>query len=97
MATFAEMQQSNANIRSEYDIWRSLREQKGEDPVDWDAFRAHLVAIGHPDPGDIPPDDWVGDDYKAAHPDWWANYQSRQGGGDMSSATDNIGRAWRPQ
>lgn len=85
MATFADMQQTDPDIRSEYDIWRPLREQNGEDPVDWDAFRAHLIAIGHSDPGDMPPDDWVGDDYKAANAEWWANYQSR-GSGSMGNA-----------
>ena len=79
MATFADMQQNDPDIRTEYDVWRPLREQNGEDPIDWDAFRTHLIGIGHNDPGNIPPDDWVGDDYKAANPDWWANYTSRQG------------------
>ena len=98
MATFADMLQADPNIRSEYDIWRPLREQKGEDSVDWDAFRTHLLAIGHPDPGLVPPDDWVGDDYKAAHADWWANYQSRQGDARPGDgASGNIGRAWRSQ
>jgi hypothetical protein len=77
MATFTDMLQTNRNIRSEYDIWRGLREQNGEDPTDWDAFREHLIRIGHPDPGNRPPDDWVGEDYKARHADWWANYQNR--------------------
>ena len=77
MATFTDMLQTNPNIRSEYDIWRGLREQNGEDPTDWDAFREHLTRIGHPDPGNRPPDDWVGEDYKAQHADWWANYQNR--------------------
>lgn len=84
MATFVEMQHSDPDIRAEYDLWRGLREERGENPVDWDAFRAHLIAIGHNDPGDVPPDDWVGEDYKAANPEWWANYTSR---------VRNIGRS----
>jgi hypothetical protein len=76
--TFADLQQQDPEIRYEYDVWRDLRSQNGEDPTDWDAFQAHLVAIGHPDPGNRPPDDWVGEDYKAEHAEWWDNYQSRQ-------------------
>lgn len=93
MATFADMLQSDPNLRLEYDVWRPLREQNGEDPVDWDAFRTHVTAIGHPDPGPVPPDDWVGEDYKAANADWWANYQSRQSSGGMGSAGGELGRA----
>ena len=53
MATFADMLQTDPNLRLEYDVWRPLREQNGEDPVDWDAFRTHVTAIGHPDPGPV--------------------------------------------
>ncbi len=77
MATFQDMMQTDPDIRSEYDTWREQRAQNGEDATDWDAFREHLVAIGHPDPGHRPPDDWVGEDYKQANPEWWAQYQSR--------------------
>ncbi len=99
MATFADMMQTDPQIRYEYDVWRPLREQKGEDPVDWDAFRKHLVAIGHSDPGDVPPDDWVGEDYKQAHPEWWAQYTARKGNTEMGSsgAGADVGRAWRSQ
>ena len=91
MATFEDMHQTDPNLRFEYDVWRPLREQNGEDPIDWDAFRTHVTAIGHSDPGPVPPDDWVGEDYKAEHADWWANYQSRQGG--MGSAGNNLTQA----
>jgi hypothetical protein len=70
MTTFAELLASNPNIRAQYDEWRQLRSQGGEDPLDWGAFRGHLMAIGAPDPGARPPDDFVGEDYKAANPDW---------------------------
>jgi hypothetical protein len=70
MSTFAELAASNPNIRGQYDEWRGLRDQRGEDPSDWEAFRTHVLAIGAPDPGDRPPDDFVGEDYKAAHPEW---------------------------
>lgn len=77
MQTFEDMQQQDPEIRYEYDVWRDLRAQNGEDPADWDAFREHLIAIGHPDPGGRPPEDWVGEDFKAANPEWWANYANR--------------------
>jgi hypothetical protein len=77
VATFNDMLQTNPDIRNQYDWWRGARSEKGEDPVDWDAFRQHIVAIGQPDPGNRPPDDWVGDDFKQANPDWWANYANR--------------------
>ena len=70
MATFAELTASNPNIRAQYDEWRQLRAERNEDPLDWGAFRGHLMAIGAPDPGARPPDDFVGEDYKAANPDW---------------------------
>jgi hypothetical protein len=77
MATFAEMLQANPDIRNQYDWWRGARAEKGEDPTDWDAFRKHIVDIGQMDPGNRPPDDWVGEDYKQSHPEWWANYANR--------------------
>ena len=77
MATFADMMQANPDIRNQYDWWNPARSEKGEDPIDWDAFRQHIVAIGQVDPGNIPPDDWVGEDYKEANPEWWANYANR--------------------
>jgi hypothetical protein len=56
MATFADMAADNPNIRSQYDEWREARTASGEDPLDWEAFRQHVQAIGAPDPGG-PPDD----------------------------------------
>ena len=70
MATFDEMAAENPNIRSQYDEWRDARSANGEDPVDWGAFRDHVMAIGAPDPGMRPPDDFVGEDFKAANPEW---------------------------
>ena len=69
MATFAELAADNPNIRAQYDEWAPLRSQNGEDPTDYQAFRQHLIAIGAPDPGDAEIDDFVGDDFKAAHPE----------------------------
>jgi hypothetical protein len=76
MATFQNLAADNPNIREQYDEWRGLRSQNGEDPTDWAAFRQHLMAIGAPDPGEQEPDDFVGEDFKAAHPE---RYGSRAG------------------
>ena len=70
MATFDEMAAENPNIRTQYDEWRDARAANGEDPVDWGAFQAHLQALGAPDPGGRPPDDFVGEDFKVANPEW---------------------------
>jgi hypothetical protein len=69
MATFQDLAAENPNIRQQYDEWRDLRTQRGEDPSDWSAFRQHVIAIGAPDPGEQEPDDFVGEDFKAAHPE----------------------------
>jgi len=50
MATFADMAADNPNLRAQYDEWREARSANGEDPVDWGAFRDHLLALGAPDP-----------------------------------------------
>jgi hypothetical protein len=72
--TFDEMAQDNPNIRQQYDTWRDQRSSKGEDPTDWEEFRQHVMAIGAPDPGATPPDDFVGEDWKAEHPEWVARF-----------------------
>ena len=79
MATFDELAGENPNIREQYDEWRDARAQNGEDPTDWDAFREHVGALGAPDPGGRPPDDFVGEDWKAENPDWVARYADREG------------------
>jgi hypothetical protein len=77
VATFDEMAGDNPNIRQQYDEWRDQRAQGGEDPTDWDGFRDHLMALGAPDPGNRPADDFVGEDWKAENPDWVARYADR--------------------
>lgn len=77
MTTFASLQQANPYIRQQYDEWREQRAIKGEDPTDWDAFREHLLSLGSPNPGSVPPDDFVGEDWKVANPDWVARYAGR--------------------
>jgi hypothetical protein len=69
MPTFAELQADNPNLRQQYDEWRAARTQNGEDPTDYQAFRQHVIALGAPDPGEREIDDFVGDDFKAAHPE----------------------------
>ena len=69
MPSFAELSADNPNIRAQYDEWAGLRSQNGEDPTDYQAFRQHVTALGAPDPGDAEIDDFVGDDFKAAHPE----------------------------
>ena len=76
MSTFAELEAENPNIRAQYDEWREGRVANGEDPVDWGAFQSHLAAIGAPDPGRRPPDDFVGEDYKQANPEWTQRWYS---------------------
>lgn len=75
MATFADLAQDNPNIREQYDEWRTQRSENGEDPVDYQAFREHLMAIGAPDPGEEEPEDFVGEDFKMANPDRYPQYQ----------------------
>lgn len=53
-----DLEADNPNVRQQYDEWRQQREQKGEDATDYEAFRQHLIAIGAPDPGDEPPEDF---------------------------------------
>jgi hypothetical protein len=69
MATFADLEADNPNIRQQYDEWRTLRVQNGEDPTDYQAFRQHVINLGAPDPGEQEIDDFVGEDFKAAHPE----------------------------
>ncbi len=77
MATFETLAQANPSIREQYDEWRDQRSASGEDATDWDEFRNHLGSIGAPDPGQRPPDDFVGEDWKAENPEWLARYSDR--------------------
>jgi hypothetical protein len=69
MASFTDLAADNPNIRGQYDEWRAQRESAGEDSTDYEAFRQHVIALGAADPGANEPDDFVGDDFKAAHPE----------------------------
>lgn len=78
MSTFETLAQQNPSVRQQYDEWREQSVTNGEDPTDWDAFRNHLAALGAPDPGHVPPDDFVGEEWRAENPDWVARYAGRQ-------------------
>ena len=67
MPNFQDLASDNPNIRAQYDEWRGLRGQNGEDPTDYQAFRQHLLGLGAADPGEREIDD-----YKAAHPERYA-------------------------
>jgi hypothetical protein len=69
MATFQDLSADNPNLRQQYDEWRQLRVQNGEDPTDYQAFRQHVINLGAPDPGEQEIDDFVGEDFKQAHPE----------------------------
>lgn len=69
MARFEELAARNPNIRQQYDEWRAMRVRNNEDSTYYLAFRQHLMAIGAPDPREQEIDDFVGDDFKAAHPE----------------------------
>lgn len=58
MASLADLEDDNPNIRQQAEEWRAQREANGEDPDDWEAFRTHVQALGAPDPGDEEPDDF---------------------------------------
>lgn len=75
MTTFADLANDNPNIREQYDIWRTESAQAGTDATDWAEFRSHVIEnLGAPDPGEYPPDDFVGDDFKDANPEWAARW-----------------------
>jgi len=73
VSTFQDLMADNPNLRQQYDEWRDLRTQKGEDPTDYAAFRKHVMAIGAPDPGESEIDDFVGDEFKASHPERYSS------------------------
>lgn len=52
-----DVERENANIRSQLATWQAARRQLGQDPFNYAAFRAHVVAIGAVDPG---PQEFVG-------------------------------------
>lgn len=53
-----EQMRDNPNFMDQMNEWQRARNEKGEDPMDWGAFRDHLTRIGAPDPGGIRPDEF---------------------------------------
>jgi hypothetical protein len=64
--TFEEAEQANpgADYRAKADVWREERAAAGENAASWSAFREYVIALGAPDPGEEPFDDWVGPDFE---------------------------------
>ena len=48
-----DAEQENPNIRAQIDIWQATRRRLEQDPFDYPSFRAHVVALGAPDPGPL--------------------------------------------
>jgi hypothetical protein len=51
--TLEELERQNPHIRQQAAEWQSARRQVGQDPFEWAAFRAHLIALRAPDPGAV--------------------------------------------
>ena len=48
-----ELEQENPHLRQQAADWQAARRQVGQDPFEWPAFRAHLIALRAPDPGPV--------------------------------------------
>jgi len=71
------MRAANPNFDSQMRIWQGERSARGENPLDWEAFRLHETRIFAPDPGPNPPQVFC--DYK----------KSGNGGGNGGGNGDN--------
>ncbi len=60
----SEMRTQNPYFDVQLRVWQKLRRARGEDPADWDAFRAHQLEIGAWDPGMWPPEGFGGQEVK---------------------------------
>ena len=58
MPTLDALREHNAQIETQLREWKQQRFANGENPMDWAAFRTHLEAVGAPDPGEHPPDEF---------------------------------------
>lgn len=59
MATFAELEATNPQIRMQFREWLDLCEETDEDFTDYQAFRQHVIFRGSPDPGEAPIEDFL--------------------------------------
>lgn len=48
-----DAEQENPHIRSQVATWQAARRHLEQDPFDYPSFRAHVVALGAPDPGPL--------------------------------------------
>lgn len=55
----ADLIEANPNFEQQMRDWQSQRAQKGEDPLDWQAFRELETYIGAPDPGESAPSEFL--------------------------------------
>jgi len=46
---------SQATLKQQMIDWQNARQARGENPNDWPAFRAHIIALGGSDPGATAP------------------------------------------
>lgn len=58
MAIMAELRSANEGIEDQMREWKQQRYASGENPMDWLAFRRHLLDAGAPDPGEVAPDEF---------------------------------------
>ena len=58
--SLSAMQAANPNVGRQMLEWQNLRKQRGENHLDWEAFRAHERAMGNYDPGPASPPEFVG-------------------------------------
>jgi hypothetical protein len=54
MATLADLEATNPDIRRQLREWREVCAETGEDASDYQAFRQHVIFHGAPDPGEEP-------------------------------------------
>ena len=60
----ADLLVANPIIESHMRVWQTERQQKGENPLDWPAFRAFAAYINSPDPGDSAPSEFYWFDWE---------------------------------
>lgn len=72
-----EQMRDNPNFMDQMNEWQRVRNEKGEDPMDWGEFRQHLLRIGAPDPGSLRPDEF-------------SAYMDRMGNAKMERAMDGA-------
>jgi hypothetical protein len=54
----SELIQTNPTLEQQMRDWQTERHHRGENPFDWQAFRAIVSYVGASDPGDDPPSEF---------------------------------------